>query len=84
MVNTNLKDAPKFIGISFSSMKKSYLKNITKLCDCPPSLLIFHIFHQAIDHIKYKVMPPNSKKKPHENVCGTYKYSSYFVQTRIS
>ena len=44
MLNTSIKDAPNFIRISISSMKKSYLKIThqllsTKLCDRPPDFI---------------------------------------------
>ena len=44
MLNTNIKDAPNFIRILISSIKKSYLKIThellsTKLCDSPPDFI---------------------------------------------
>ena len=49
MLNISIKDAPNFIRISISSMKKFYLKIThhllsTKLCDIPP-YFIFSIYY---------------------------------------
>ena len=67
MLNTSIKDAPKFIRISISSMKKSYLKIIhqllsTKLCDSPPDSIFFTYYHQAIDLIESKIYKPLTPK----------------------
>ena len=76
ILNTSIKDAPNFIRISISSMKKSYLK-IThqllsrKVCDSPSDFIFSIYYHQAIDLIKsklYKPLIPKSKKKPSKNV----------------
>ena len=60
MLNTSIKDAPNFIRISISSMKKSYLKIThqllsTKLCDSPPDFIFSIYYHQAIDLIASKI-----------------------------
>ena len=73
MLNTSIKDAPNFIRISISSMKKSYLKIThqllsTKLCDSPTDFIFSIYYHQAIDLIEskiYKPLTPKSKKKPY-------------------
>ena len=78
MLNNSVKDAPNFIKISISSMKKPYLKIThqllsTKLCDSPPDFIFSIYYHQAIDLIEskiYKPLTPKSKKKPPKNVCG--------------
>ena len=77
MLNTSIKDAPYFIWISISSMKKSYLKIThqllsTRLCDSPPDFIFSIYYHQAIDLIEskmYKPLTPKSKKKLPKNVC---------------
>ena len=56
MLNTSIKDAPNFIRISISSMKKPYLKIThqllsTKLCDSPFDFIFSIYCHQAIDLI---------------------------------
>ena len=59
MLNTSIKDAPNFIRISISSMKKSYLK-IThellskKVCDSPPDFVFSIYYRQATDPIESK------------------------------
>ena len=60
MLNTNIKDAPDFIRISISSMRKSYLKIThellsTKLCDSPPDFILSIYYHQDIDLIESKI-----------------------------
>ena len=78
MLNTNIKDAPNFIRISIFSMKKSYLKIThellrTKLCEVPPDFIFFIYYHWAIDVIESKIcklLPPQMKKKPPQNVCS--------------
>ena len=80
MLNTSIKDAPNFIRISISSMKKSYLKIThqllsTKLCDSPSDFIFSIYYHQAIDLIEskiYKPLTPKSKKKPPKNVCSIF------------
>ena len=80
MLNASIKDAPNFIRISISSMKKSYLKTThgllsTKLCDSPPGFIFSIYYHQAMDLIEskiYKPSAPKSKKKPPQNVCSTF------------
>ena len=80
MLNTSIKDAPNFIRISISSMKKSYLKIThellnTKLCDSPSDFIFFIYYHQAIDLIEskiYRPLTPVSKKKPPKNVCSIF------------
>ena len=80
ILNTSIKDAPNFIRISISSMKKSYLKIThqllsTKLCDSPPDFIFSIYYHQAIDLIEskiYKPLTPKSKKKPPKNVCSIF------------
>ena len=80
MLNTSIKDAPNFIRISISSMKKSYLKIThqlltTKLCDSPSDVIFSIYYHQAIDLIEskiYKPSTPKSKKKPPKNVCSIF------------
>ena len=77
MLNTNIKDVPKFPRISLSSMSKSYLKNThelltTKLCDSTSDFLFSIYFHQAIYLIEfniYKLLSPKPRRKPSENVC---------------
>ena len=80
MLNTSIKDAPNFIRISVSRMKKSYLK-IThqllskKLCDSPSDFIFSTYYHQAIDLIESKIckpLTPKSKKKPPKNVCSIF------------
>ena len=76
MLNTNMKDAPNFIRIAISSMKKSYLKIThdllsTKSCDSPSDFIFSIYYHQAIDLVEskiYKPLPPKPKKKPFQNV----------------
>ena len=80
MLNTSIKDAPNFISISISSMKKSYLKIthellITKLCHSPPDFIFYIYYHRAIDLIEskiYKTLAPKSKKEPPQNVCSIF------------
>ena len=80
MLNTTIKDAPNFIRISISSMKKSYLKITcqlfsTKLCDSPSDFIFSIYYHQAIDLIESKIcksLTPKSKKKPPKNVCSIF------------
>ena len=80
MLNTNIKDAPNFIRISISSMKKSYLKIThellrTKLRDSSPDFTFSIYYHQAIDLIEskiYKPLAPKSRKKPPHNVCSMF------------
>ena len=80
MLNTSMKDAPKFISISISSMKKSYLEITHQLLTTKlhhnPSDFIFHIYyHQPIDLIEsktYKPLPPKSKKKPPKNMSSIF------------
>ena len=80
MLNTSIKDAPNFIRISISNMKKSHLKNThellsTKLCDSPPDFIFSIYYHQAIDLIEskiYKPLVPKSKNKPPQNVCSIF------------
>ena len=80
MLNTSIKDAPNFIRISISSMKKSYLKIThqllsTKLCESPCDFIFSIYYHQAIVLIKseiYKSLTPKSKKKPSKNVCSIF------------
>ena len=60
MVNANSKDAPNFIRISISSIKKSYLKIThellsTKLCDSLPDFIFSIYYHQAIDLIESNI-----------------------------
>ena len=69
-LNTSIKDAPNFIRISISSMKKSYLKIThqllsTKLCDSPTDFIFSIYYHQAIDLIICNPLTPKSKKKPY-------------------
>ena len=50
MVNTNSKDAPNFIRISISNVKKSNLKITNellsaKLCDSPPDFIFSIDYH---------------------------------------
>ena len=80
MLNASIKDAPNFIRISISSMKKSYLKTThgllsTKLCDSHPDFIFSIYYHQAIDLVEskiYKSLTPKSKKKPPKNVCSIF------------
>ena len=80
MLKTNTKDAPSFISISISSIKKSYLKIThellsTKLCDNPPDFMLSIYYHQARDLIEskiYKPLPPKPKKKSPQNVCSIF------------
>ena len=67
MLNTSIKDAPNFIRISISSMRKSYLKIThhflsTKLCDSPPYFIFSICYHQAIDLIECKIYKPLTPK----------------------
>ena len=80
MVNANSKDAPNFIRISISSIKKSYLK-IThellsiKLCDSLPDFIFSMYYHQAIDLIESNVcelLPPKLKTKSPQNMCSIF------------
>ena len=79
-LNTGIKDAPNFIRISISSMKKSYMKMThqllsTKLCDSPPDFIFSIYYHQDIDLIEskiYKPLTPKSKKKLLKNVCSIF------------
>ena len=80
ILNTSIKDAPNFMRISISSMKKSYLK-IThqllsrKLWDSPSDFIFSIYYHQAIDLIKskiYKPLIPKSKRKPSKHVCSIF------------
>ena len=73
----NFLNAPNFIRISISSMKKSYLKITyellsTKLCDSPPDFIfsiyyhhgtIIPCYHQAINLIESKIYTFGSKVK---------------------
>ena len=80
MLNTSIKDAPNFIKILISSMKKSYLKIThellsTKLCENPPDFIFSIYYHQAVDLIELKIcktLAPNAKKKPPQNVCTMF------------
>ena len=80
MLNTSIKDAPNFISISISSMKKSYLEIThqlltTKLCHSPSDFVFYIYYHQAIDLIESKTckpLPPKSKKKPPKNICSIF------------
>ena len=80
MLNTSIKDAPNFIRVSISSMKKSYLKIThqllsTKLYDSPSDFIFSIYYHQAIDLIESKIckpLTPRSKKKPPKNVCSIF------------
>ena len=75
MLNTNIKDAPNFIKILISSMKKSYLKIThellsTKSYDSPPDFIFSIYYPQPTDLIEskiYKPWPPKPKKKPPQN-----------------
>ena len=77
MLNTNIKDAPNFVRIVTSSMRKCYLKIIhqllsTKLCDSPLDFIFSIFYHQAIYLIESKINKPftsMSKEKPPKNVC---------------
>ena len=78
MLNSSIKDAPNFIRISISSMKKFYLKNThelsgTKLCNSSPDFIISIYSHQAIDLVESKIYKPLTsklKKKPPQNACS--------------
>ena len=80
MLNTSIRDAPNFIRISNSNMKKSYLKIThqllsTKLCDSSPDFIFSVYYHQAtylIGSKIYKPLTPKSKKKPPKNVCSIF------------
>ena len=80
MRNTSIKDAPNFITISISSMKKVYLKIThqllsTKLCDSPFDFTFSIYYHQAVDLIEsqiYKPLSPKSKKRLPKNVCSIF------------
>ena len=80
MLNTSIKDAPNFIRISISSMKKSYLKIThqllsTKLYDSPSDFIFSIYYHQATDLIEskiYKLLTPKSIKKPPKNMCSIF------------
>ena len=80
MLNTSIKDAPNFIRISISSMKKSYLKIThqllsTKLCDSPSDFIFSIYYHRAIYLIESKTYKPltlKSKKKPPKNVRSIF------------
>ena len=80
MLNTSIKDAPNFIRISISSMKKSYLKITyqllsTKLCESPPNFIFSIYYHQVIDLIEskiYKPLIPKSRKKLPKSVCSIF------------
>ena len=80
MLNTSIKDAPNFIRISISSMKKSYVKIThellnTKLCDSPPDFIFSIYYHHAIDLIEsriYKPLASKSRKKLPQNVCSIF------------
>ena len=59
MLNTGIKDAPNFIRISISGLKKSYLKIThqllsTKLCDSPLDFIFSIYYHQAIISLNLK------------------------------
>ena len=80
MLNTSIKDAPNFIRISISRLKKSCLKIThelcsTKLCDSPPDFIFSIYYHQATDLIEpkiYKPLTPKSNRKPPQNVCSIF------------
>ena len=78
MLNTSTKEAPNFMRISISSMKKSYLKITyqllsTKLCDSPPDFIFSIYSHQAIDLIESKIYKKETtKKKRPKNVCSMF------------
>ena len=80
MLNTSIKDAPNFIRIWISSMKKSYLKIThqqlsTKLCDSPSDFISSIYYYEVIDLIEskiYKPLIPKSKTKPPTNVCSIF------------
>ena len=80
MLNTSIKDAPNFMRVSISSIKKFYLKNThellsKKLCDNPPDFIFSIYYHQAIDLIEskiYKPLTPKSKKKPPQTMCSIF------------
>ena len=59
-LNTSIKDAPNFIEISTSSMKKSSLKITyellsTNVSDSPPGVIFSTYYHQAIHLIESKI-----------------------------
>ena len=80
MLNTSIKDAPNFIRILISSMKKSYLETThqllsTKLFDSRPGFIFSIYYHQAIGLIESKIYKPltrKSKKKSPKNVCSIF------------
>ena len=80
MLNNCIKDASKFIRISISNMKKSYLRITHELlrtnsCDNAPDFIFSIHYHQAIDLIDsiiYKTLNTTSKKKPPQNVCSIF------------
>ena len=80
MLNTSIKDAPNFIRILISSMKKSDLKInhelfSTKLCDSHCDFIFSIYYHQAIDLVESKIYKPlthKSKKTPPKNVCSIF------------
>ena len=80
MMNNSIKDAPDFMMILISSMRKSYLKTThellsTKLYDSPHDFIFSMYYHQAIDLIGSKIYKPlnlKSKKKPSQNVCSIF------------
>ena len=80
MLNTSTKDAPNFIRVSISSIKKFYLKDThellsTKLCESPPDFIFSIYYHQTIDLTEskiYNTLAPKSKKKPPQNVCSIF------------
>ena len=63
MLNISIKDAPNFIRISISSMKKFSLKTThqllsAKLSSIPPDLIFPMYYHQTIDLIESKKYKP--------------------------
>ena len=79
MLNTSIKDAPKFIRISISFMKKSYLKIThellsTKLCDSPPDFISSIYYHQAKDLIESKIYKPLTHKSKQETTSKCVQY----------
>ena len=78
MLSTSIKDAPNFIRMSISNMKKSYLKITnellsTKLSDSPPDFIFSIYYHQSIDLIESKICKPLApKSKKTTSTCVQY------------
>ena len=92
MLNISIKDAPNFIRISISSIKKKTKQNkkhgllTTKLCDSSPDFIFSIYCHRAIGFIESKIckpLAPNSKKRTLQIVCSIFFGKEFINIARI-